>query len=52
MSQKLAGMLYLEDINFESALNLRVSLDAKIKLLKNVYNNPKKHYTILSFVEI
>ncbi|MBZ2166987.1 hypothetical protein [Methanobacterium spitsbergense] len=52
MSQKLAGMLYQEDINFESALNLWGSLDAKINLLKNVYKNPKKHYTILSFVEI
>ena len=52
MALKLAGMLIKEDINFESSLLLWGYLDAKVEILKQVYSNPKKYSTVLSFVEI
>ncbi len=52
MAKKMAGLLFENDINFESALNLWAYLQADIEILNNVYSNPKENQINLSFAEI
>lgn len=52
MATKMAGLLIVNDINFESALNLWAYLHADIEILRQVYTNPKENKINLSFSEI
>lgn len=52
MALKIAGLLIENDIKFESALSIWKDLQANIEVLEEVYKNPEKTRTKLSFEEI